>query len=59
MVLRSFYRYDSDSESSESETEKTRKKDLQERDAFAERLKKRDKEKTRNIAEAQGMSLCI
>lgn len=47
---------DSDSDSSESETEKSRKRDLQERDAFAERLKKKDKEKTRNVAEAQGKS---
>ncbi|KAJ1521071.1 hypothetical protein ONE63_002777 [Megalurothrips usitatus] len=52
-----FTRYnDSDSDSSESETEKSRKRDLQERDAFAERLKKKDKEKTRNVAEAQGKS---
>ncbi|XP_034244398.1 pre-mRNA-splicing factor ATP-dependent RNA helicase DHX16 [Thrips palmi] len=43
-----------ESDSSESETEKTRKQDLQERDAFAARLKKKDQDKTRNVAEAQG-----
>ena len=41
---------DSDSDEWEKE-EKERKKDLEERDAFADRLKKRDKEKTRNIME--------
>ncbi|KAK3922630.1 Pre-mRNA-splicing factor ATP-dependent RNA helicase DHX16 [Frankliniella fusca] len=45
-----------DSDSSESETEKSVKRDLQERDEFAARLKKKDKEKTRNVAEAQGKS---
>lgn len=45
-----------DSDSSESETEKSAKRDLQERDEFAARLKKKDKEKTRNVAEAQGKS---
>ena len=43
---------DNDSDSDEWEKEeKERKKDLEERDAFADRLKKRDKEKTRNIME--------
>lgn len=51
-----FFRYES-SDSSESETEKSTKRDLQERDAFVERLKKKDKEKTRNVVEAQGMPL--
>ena len=41
---------ESDSDEWEKEEDK-RKKDLEERDAFADRLKKRDKEKTRNIME--------
>lgn len=41
---------DSDSDEWEKE-EKERKKDLEERDAFANRLKQKDKEKTRNIME--------
>jgi len=41
---------DSDSDEWEKE-EKERKKDLEERDAFANRLKQKDKEKTRNILE--------
>ena len=41
---------ESDSDEWEREEEK-RRKDLEERDAFADRLKKRDKEKTRNIME--------
>lgn len=48
-------RYES-SDSSESDTEKSRKRDLQERDEFVARLKKKDKEKTRNVVEAQGKS---
>lgn len=40
---------DSDS-SSEDDEEKQRKRDLQERDEFAERLKKKDKTKQRNVA---------
>ena len=39
---------DSDS-SSEDEEEKQRMKDLQERDEFSERLKKKDKDKQRNV----------
>ena len=35
--------------SSEDEEEKQRVKDLQERDEFSERLKKKDKEKQRNV----------
>lgn len=41
---------ESDSDEWEREEEE-RRKDLEERDAFADRLKKRDKEKTRNIIE--------
>lgn len=41
---------ESDSDEWEREEEE-RRKDLEERDAFADRLKKRDKEKTRNIME--------
>ena len=41
---------DSDSDEWEKEEEE-RKKDLEERDAFANRLKQKDKEKTRNILE--------
>jgi len=41
---------ESDSDEWEKE-EKERRKDLQERDAFADRLKQRDKEKTRSIME--------
>jgi len=43
---------DNESDSDEWEKEeKLRKKDLEERDAFADRLKQRDKDKTRNILE--------
>lgn len=43
----------SDSESADSDSaEEARKKDLKERDEFADRLKKRDKERTRNIVHA-------
>ena len=43
-------RNESDSDEWEKEEEE-RRKDLQERDAFADRLKQRDKDKTRNIME--------
>jgi hypothetical protein len=46
-------RYESDSDSEDS-TEKQRLRDLQERDEFADRLKKKDKEKTRNVAQPSG-----
>jgi pre-mRNA-splicing factor ATP-dependent RNA helicase DHX16 len=46
-------RYKSDSDSDDS-TEKQRIRDLQERDEFADRLKKKDKEKTRNVAQPSG-----
>ncbi|XP_053329339.1 pre-mRNA-splicing factor ATP-dependent RNA helicase DHX16 [Spea bombifrons] len=39
------------SDDDEEREEQARLKDLEERDAFAERVKKRDKEKTRNIVE--------
>jgi pre-mRNA-splicing factor ATP-dependent RNA helicase DHX16 len=45
------YESSSDSESIDSE-EEARRKDLQERDEFASRLKKRDETKTRNIVQA-------
>ncbi|KAH1013951.1 hypothetical protein HUJ04_002867 [Dendroctonus ponderosae] len=45
-------RYESDSESSIDSEEEARRKDLRERDEFAERLKKKDEEKTRNIVHA-------
>lgn len=41
---------DADDDSDEFERdEQERRKDLEERDAFADRLKKKDKEKTRNV----------
>lgn len=46
-------RYESESDSDDS-TEKQRLRDLQERDEFADRLKKKDKEKTRNVAQPSG-----
>jgi pre-mRNA-splicing factor ATP-dependent RNA helicase DHX16 len=46
-------RYESDSDSDDS-TEKQRIRDLKERDEFADRLKKKDKEKTRNVAQSSG-----
>ncbi|XP_023703198.1 pre-mRNA-splicing factor ATP-dependent RNA helicase DHX16-like [Cryptotermes secundus] len=46
-------RYESDSNSDDS-TEKQRLRDLQERDEFADRLKKKDKEKIRNVAQPSG-----
>lgn len=46
-------RYESDSDSDDS-TEKQRLRDLKERDEFADRLKKKDKEKTRNVAQPSG-----
>lgn len=46
-------RSESDSDSNDS-TEKQRLRDLQERDEFADRLKKKDKEKTRNVAQPSG-----
>lgn len=45
------YGSDSDSDSVDS-TEEARRKDLKERDEFANRLKKRDEEKTRKIVQA-------
>nr|CAD7585762.1 unnamed protein product [Timema genevievae] len=44
---------DSDSDSSDS-TEKQRVRDLRERDEFADRLKKKDKDKTRNVSQPLG-----
>jgi hypothetical protein len=38
-------------------TDKQRLRDLQERDEFADRLKKKDEEKTRNVAEPSGVRL--
>jgi pre-mRNA-splicing factor ATP-dependent RNA helicase DHX16 len=46
-------RYESDSDSDDS-TEKERLRDLQERDEFADRLKEKDKEKTRNVVQPSG-----
>ena len=48
---------ESDSDEWEKEEEE-RKKDLQERDAFADRLKQRDKEKTRSIMERSDKKVC-
>lgn len=45
------YESSSDSDSVDS-AEEARRKDLKERDEFADRLKKRDEEKTRNIVQA-------
>lgn len=45
-------RYESDSDSSVDSEEEARRKDLKERDEFAERLKKKDESKTRNIVQA-------
>ncbi|CAG9770467.1 unnamed protein product [Ceutorhynchus assimilis] len=45
-------RYETDSSSSVDSEEEQRRKDLKERDEFADRLKKRDGEKTRNIIQA-------
>ncbi|XP_030765418.1 pre-mRNA-splicing factor ATP-dependent RNA helicase DHX16 [Sitophilus oryzae] len=46
-------RYETDSESdSVDSAEEARKRDIKERDEFAERLKKRDEAKTRNIVQA-------
>ncbi|XP_049787897.1 pre-mRNA-splicing factor ATP-dependent RNA helicase DHX16 [Schistocerca nitens] len=42
-------KYSSDSDSESDDIEKQRLKDIRERDEFAERLKKRDQEKTRNV----------
>nr|CAD7441299.1 unnamed protein product [Timema bartmani] len=44
---------DSDSDSSDS-TEKQRLRDLRERDEFADRLKKKDRDKTRNVSQPLG-----
>jgi pre-mRNA-splicing factor ATP-dependent RNA helicase DHX16 len=46
-------KYESDSDSDDS-TEKQRLRDLQERDEFADRLKMKDKEKMRNVAQPLG-----
>ena len=46
-------RYESDSDSEDS-TEKQRIRDLKERDEFADRLKKKDQDKTRNVAQPSG-----
>lgn len=48
---------ESDSDEWEKEEEE-RRKDLQERDAFADRLKQRDKEKTRSIMERSDKKVC-
>lgn len=46
-------RYETDSESDSIDSaEEARRKDIKERDEFAERLKKRDEAKTRNIVHA-------
>ncbi|KAL1497005.1 hypothetical protein ABEB36_008037 [Hypothenemus hampei] len=45
-------RYESSSDSSVDSEEEARRKDLKERDEFAERLKKRDEGRTRNIVHA-------
>ncbi|XP_049832588.1 pre-mRNA-splicing factor ATP-dependent RNA helicase DHX16 [Schistocerca gregaria] len=42
-------KYSSNSDSESDDIEKQRLKDIRERDEFAERLKKRDQEKTRNV----------
>nr|CAD7257731.1 unnamed protein product [Timema shepardi] len=47
---------DSDSDSSDS-TEKQRLRDLRERDEFADRLKKKDKDKTRNVSQPLGSGI--
>lgn len=48
---RKMYDSESDSDSIDS-AEEARRKDLKERDEFANRLKKRDEERTRNIIQA-------
>lgn len=49
-------RASSSSDDSEDSLEQERKKDLKERDEFANRLKDKDKERTRNVARPQGSS---
>ena len=39
--------------------EEERRQDLVERDALAERIKQRDKEKTRNIVERSDKKVCV
>ena len=39
--------------------EEERKRDMAERDALAERLKKKDKEKTRKIVERSDKKVCV
>lgn len=51
-------RNESDSDEWEKEEEE-RRKDLEERDAFADRLKQRDKDKTRNIMERSDKKVLI
>lgn len=49
-------------ESSEDEFEKMedeRQKDLEERDAFAERMKEKDKEKTRSVMSKSEKKACL
>ena len=45
--------YDSDTSSDDS-TEKQRRRDLKERDEFADRLKRKDQDRTRNVAQPSG-----
>lgn len=45
-------RYDTSSSDSVDSEEEARKKDLKERDEFADRLRKKDKDRTRNIVHA-------
>jgi pre-mRNA-splicing factor ATP-dependent RNA helicase DHX16 len=45
--------YEPESDSDDS-TEKQRRRDLKERDEFADQLKKKDKEKTQNVAQSSG-----
>lgn len=47
------------SESSVDSTENERRKDLQERDEFANRLKKRDADATRKVLEVSRMMMCF
>ena len=49
---------DSDSDEWEN-AEDERHRDLEERDAFAERLRKKDKEKTRNVMERSDKKVVI
>lgn len=46
----------SSNDDSDDSIEKERKRDIKERDEFSNRLKNRDKERTRNIARPSGSS---